>query len=85
MGKSTIEKLDYAKSLLRAGIPYRDIQIQLRIKFGSGVSNTTLQNLYQEMIDEMDLRSQLSECKRELALYKKLYFELVDAMKEKLK
>ena len=84
MGKSSQAKLDYVKSLLQAGIPYRDIQDRLKQLFGSGVSNTTLQNLVSEIEQEGDVTRQLEQCQQELALYKKLYFEMLTAMKEKL-
>ena len=54
MGKSSQEKIEYATQLLRADIPYREIQEYLKLRFGSGMSNTTLQNLQVER-DEIDL------------------------------
>jgi hypothetical protein len=79
-----IETQYYAKKLLQEGIPYRDIQKQLKIKFGSGFSNTTLQKLQLEVDDDEDLRSELERVRNEMFLYKKLYFELLEAMKDKI-
>ncbi|UYP46834.1 hypothetical protein NEF87_003119 [Candidatus Lokiarchaeum ossiferum] len=85
MNISKKEKITYAKSLLRVGMPYRDIQTQLKLKFGSGVSNNKLKDLQQDIEEDEDLRAELTRVKSELVLYKKLYFELLEAMKERLK
>ncbi len=84
MGRMDEEKKIYTKNLLRVGIPYREIQTQLKIKFGSGFSNTTIQKIQVEVDEDENLRAELERVKNELALYKKLYFELLEAMKEKL-
>jgi hypothetical protein len=84
MGKLDGEKKYYAKKLLQEGIPYRDIQKQLKIKFGSGFSNTTLQKFQLEVDEDEDLRTELERVRNELYLYKKLYFELLEAMKDKI-
>ena len=79
------EKILFAKSLLRAGIPYRKIQIQLKIKFGSGVSNTKLKMIQKDIEKDEDLRAELERVNNELILYKKMYFELLEAMKDRMK
>lgn len=78
------EKITFAKSLLQVGMPYRDIQAQLKLKFGSGVSNNKLKELQQDIEEDDDIRAELTRVKSELVLYKKLYFELLEAMKERL-
>ncbi len=55
------------------GIPYRDIQKQLKIKFGSGFSNTSLQKVQMEIDEDEDLRTELERVRNELFLHKKLY------------
>jgi len=79
------EKITFAKSLLHVGMPYREIQTQLKLKFGSGVSNNRLKELQQDIEEDEDLRTELARVKNELVLYKKLYFELLEAMKERLR
>ena len=84
MKPSQIEKINFAKTLLEVGVPYREIQIQLKIKFGSGVSNSKLRDLQQDLEEDGDLRVELARVNKELVLYKKLYFELLEAMKARL-
>ena len=84
MGRQDEEKKRLAKKLLQHGLPYRAIQSQLKIKFGSGFSNTTLQKIQIDLDNDDDLRAELIRVQNELALYKKLYFELLEAMKEKI-
>ena len=84
MGKSSQEKIDFARQLLRARIPYRDIQDMMKSKFGSGMSNNTLQSIVVREDKIEVLMGQLTECRKELELYKKLYFELFAAMKDKI-
>ncbi len=85
MNTSKSGKINFAKSLLQVGMPYREIQTQLKLKFGSGVSNNKLKELQQDIEEDDDLRTELARVKNELILYKKLYFELLEAMKERLR
>lgn len=82
MGKSSQEKIAFARTLIDSGISYREIQNLLQNRFGTGMSNTTLQNLQAEIENERKNRAELSQCEKELALYKKLYYELVEAIKK---
>ena len=43
-----------------------------------------MQNLVNEIEEEESIQVKLEQCQKELALYKKLYFELLEAMKEKI-
>ena len=82
--KTSEEKKEYVRKLLHAGIPYREIQDHLKIRFGNGMSNTTLKNMAQETDEILILRKDLIETKKELELFKELYYELLKAIKEKL-
>ena len=48
------------------------------------MSNTTLQKLQDEVTELTALRRDMEKLKHELALYKNLYFELLDMMNKKL-
>ena len=82
--KTSNEKKEYVHKLLHAGIPYREIQDHLKLRFGSGMSNTTLKNMAQETDEILILRKDLADTKKELELFKELYYELLKAVKEKL-
>lgn len=84
MGKSSQKKIDYAKSLLKEGIPYLTIQERLKANFGNGMSNTTLNKIKNHIFSSKVKDDKIQELERELALFKKLYFELLDKVKEKL-
>ena len=84
MGKSSQKKIDYAKSLLKEGIPYLTIQERLKANFGNGMSNTTLNKLQKHIFSSKVKDDKIQELERELTLFKKLYFELLDKVKEKL-
>lgn len=78
------EKRDFAKKMLKANIPYKEIQSLLKHRFGSGMSNTTLKNLAEESNEIERLQEELQKTKEQLALFKKLYFDIVDKMRDKL-
>ena len=84
MGKSSQEKIEYAQQLLSADIPYREIQEYLKLRFGSGMSNTTLQKLQDEHDEINRLREELKRCKYQVDLYKRLYNELLEKLQGKL-
>lgn len=84
MGKSSQEKLDLAEQLLQEGKPYRLIQEALVAKFGSGMSNTTLKRLLKEKNKIFQLEERNKQLEHELALFKKMYFELLNATKKSL-
>ncbi len=84
MPKSPREKTEYAITLLSQGKTYREIQMMLVEKFGSGMSNTTLLKLQYPRPKIEDLLKRIDELEQELLLFKKLYFELVAATKGKL-
>lgn len=76
MGKSSLEKVYLAEDLLKQGKSYRFIQSQLVEKFGSGMSNTTLKNLQKRTTRMARLHTRIGELEHELALFKRLYFEI---------
>ncbi len=84
MPKSPREKTEYAITLLSQGKTYREIQMILVEKFGSGMSNTTLLKLQYPKPKIEDLLKRIDELEQELLLFKRLYFELVAATKGKL-
>ncbi|UYP43762.1 hypothetical protein NEF87_000047 [Candidatus Lokiarchaeum ossiferum] len=84
IGKSSEEKIGFARKLLKMGVSYRDIQANLKIKFGSGMSNTTLQNLLPEVQNEMQRDDRIQQLETELNLYKQMYFELLETIKKKM-
>jgi len=56
----------------------------LKLRFGSGMSNTTLQKLQDERDEINRLREELKRCKYQLDLYKRLYNELLEKLRGKL-
>jgi len=92
MGKSTEDKLIFARNLLIGGVPYREIQDLLKEKYGSGLSNTTLKNLQSRVdrVKELERKVvktefELEKARKEASLYKELYFELKDVIMEQMK
>ncbi|OLS15092.1 MAG: hypothetical protein RBG13Loki_1279 [Promethearchaeota archaeon CR_4] len=84
MGKSSKEKFDLVEQLLQEGKPYRVIQEKLLEKFGSGMSNTTLKRLLNEQNKIHQLEEKNMQLEHELALFKKMYFELLNATRKSL-
>ena len=84
MGKSSKEKIELAEKLLINKTSYRLIQEELKKKFGSGLSNTTLRNLQRDQSRVNILEEKIEFLEEELALFKKLYFQLRKATKKRL-
>lgn len=82
IGKSSEEKIAFTKRLLVMGVSYRDIQVNLKIKYGTGMSNTTLQNLHVEVKHESHRQDRIKQLETELVLYKQMYFELLESVKK---
>jgi len=85
MPKSSKEKQEYASFLLHKGISYSQIQEELKIKYGTGMSNTTLQRIILETNRIKELEDNVKDLSLELKMYKKMYYELLEAVKEKIK
>ena len=64
------------------GISYRQIQFNLKIKYGTGMSNSTLQNLYDEAMLEMERDDRIKQLENELAMFKRMYFEVLNKLQE---
>lgn len=84
LGKSSKEKIQLAEKLLSNGTSYRFIQEQLKKNFGSGMSNTTLNNLQRSQSKVKILEEKIEFLEDELALFKKLYFQIRKATKKRL-
>ncbi|MHA1745916.1 MAG: hypothetical protein ACTSWW_07940 [Promethearchaeota archaeon] len=84
MPKSSKEKHEFARILLQEGISYAQIQEEMKIKYGTGMSNSTLQRLIVETSRIKELEDQVSEMALELKMYKKMYYDLLDAVKERI-
>ncbi|MHA1522469.1 MAG: hypothetical protein ACTSRK_20060 [Promethearchaeota archaeon] len=84
MPKSSQEKLEFARLRLQEGISYSQIQEELKNKYGTGMSNTTLQRLIVETSRIKELELQVKEMVLELKMYKKMYYELLEAVREKI-
>lgn len=82
--KSTVEKVAFARELIKLGLPYREIQEELRRNFGTGMSNTTLQKLGSQDTEIMELKKMLADTTNELELYKRMYYELIGKLKDKI-
>ena len=85
MSKRDPEKIAFAEELMEQGVPYRQIQEKMKEKFGSGMSNNTLNKLQQQKSHIQVIEKELTQTKEELALFKKLYFELLAATKKRLR
>ena len=81
---TSVQKEEYARKLLQANIPYRDIQEHLKVRFGSGMSNTTLKKLAEKTDEVAKLQKKLEKTEQELKLYKQLYFDLIKSLKQNL-
>jgi hypothetical protein len=84
LGKSSKEKIELAEKLLINKTSYRLIQEELKKKFGSGLSNTTLRDLQRDQSRVNILEEKIEFLEEELALFKKLYFQLRKATKKRL-
>jgi DNA-binding transcriptional MerR regulator len=78
------EKKEFAKKMLKADVPYKEIQELLKHRFGSGMSNTTLKKMAEEENVIEKLQAELQKTKEQLVLFKKLYFDIVDKIRDKL-
>lgn len=82
LGRSSQEKIDFAVELLKAGKPYREIQKQLKKKFNSSMSFSTLTKLKNIHTKTMEQSDRITRVEQELELFKKLYFDLLEEVKQ---
>jgi len=78
MGRSSREKIEFAKLLIEKDLPYAEIQKKLIDKFESGMSNSTIKNLAKKKEEVGDLKTKIKDLERELSLFKRLYFDLLE-------
>jgi hypothetical protein len=83
MGKSNKEKLEFAHNLIQLGTPYREIQLRLKNEYGSGVSNNTLKKMNEQKSKIEEMALEIATLKKELVLFKNLYFELLESTEKK--
>ena len=60
------------------------IQEHLKVRFGSGMSNTTLKKLAEKTDEVAKLQKKLEKTEQVLKLYKQLYFDLIKSLKQNL-
>ena len=77
MKRSSQEKVEYATKLVGEGLPYQEIQMKLRERFGSGMSNSTLKLLREAQSKLGGKSDRIRQLEQELALFKKGYFEVL--------
>ncbi len=85
MPRSSKEKVKYAKELIEKDLSYDEIQSQLFDRFGSGMSNSTIKKMSEKKENINDLKAQNEELKRDLQLFKRLYFDLLEKTEKKKK
>ena len=85
MGRSSRDKIEYVKTLIEKDLQYDEIQKKLFEKFGSGMSNTTIKNLSRKKEDVGQLKTKIKDLERDLSLFKRLYFDLLEKTEKKKK
>jgi hypothetical protein len=83
MVKSSYEKIAHARKLIKIQLPYREIQQELKNRFGSGMSNSTLRKIATEIDEITFLRQKVGKLEGELQFFKNLYFDLLNTLKKK--
>ncbi|UYP44947.1 hypothetical protein NEF87_001232 [Candidatus Lokiarchaeum ossiferum] len=84
MADNNEEKIEFARKLLKVGMSYRDIQLNLKLKFGSALSNTTIKKIVIVNEENENWKAKFEKSQEELAVYKNLYFEMLKVLKSKL-
>ncbi|MHA1619222.1 MAG: hypothetical protein ACTSVZ_08060 [Promethearchaeota archaeon] len=79
MVKSDPEIIKTASEMMLQGKSYREIQDCLFAKYKSGLSNNTLKKIKKEQNALEKKDQEIARLRRELNLFKKLYFELLEA------
>ena len=85
MPKLRKQRKDFVKQLMQNDYNYDQIQEKLKEKFGTGMSNTTLQRIKSEMQEITFLKKEIQHLQEEVQLWKNLYFELKDATIKKIR
>ncbi len=71
--------------LIRKDYTYREIQDKLKETFGSSISNSTIKKLHDKYKREVSKDAEIARLKKELALFKRLYFELLEKVEKSQK
>ena len=82
MGRSSHEKIEYAKKLVGDGLLYQEIQKKLKDRYGSGMSNTTLKRMRENKSKIEDHSKRIGQLESQLTVFKKFYFELKEKMEK---
>lgn len=82
MGRSSREKIEYAKKLVGDGLLYEEIQKKLKDRYGSGMSNTTLKRMRENKSKIEDHSKRIGQLESQLTVFKKFYFELKEKMEK---
>jgi len=82
MGRSSHEKIEYAKKLVGDGLLYEEIQKKLKDRYGSGMSNTTLKRMRENKSKIEDHSKRIGQLESQLTVFKKFYFELKEKMEK---
>ena len=78
MGRSSQEKINTAIDLLKEGKTFREIQKQLKQKYKSTMSFSTLSKLKNIQTTNTKESDKIHILEQELKLFKRLYFELLE-------
>ncbi|MBD3351009.1 MAG: hypothetical protein GF364_05935 [Candidatus Lokiarchaeota archaeon] len=76
------KKIQYAMELIKKGLTYREIQDELHAKFNSSISNSTIKKLHRKIEEEYSKDAEIARLKKELKVFKDLYFELLEKVDE---
>ena len=81
MGRSSQEKIDAAIELLKKGKTFRDVQKKLKEQFHSTMSFSTLSKLKNIQTSSSKEYEKIQRLELELDLFKNLYFDLLEKVK----
>lgn len=76
--KADREKVEFVIQLIRNDKTYREIQAELKKKFGSSMSNSTIKKIQHELKTQQDKHRDNIRLKKELEIFKQLYFEAME-------
>ena len=82
IGRSSREKIEYAKKLVGDGLVYEEIQKKLKDRYGSGMSNSTLKRMRENKSKIEDHSKRIGQLESQLTVFKKFYLELKEKMEK---
>jgi hypothetical protein len=83
MPKSSKEKLEFTISLIEKNLKYREIQEKVKEKYGTSISNSTIKKLQRELKLDCSKDQEIARLRKELEIFKNLYFELLEKFENK--